>query len=100
MVTVITRVVLRDSQGEEWDAAMRDRMQAAESFDGWIGGHVLKPLDSPLERVIVGLWESRGAWRSWHEHPDFLETRERLNEMTVSPGEPVWHEVVYDARVA
>jgi heme-degrading monooxygenase HmoA len=62
---VITRVELNAGAESDWEAVMRDRMGAAESADGWIGGSILTPEDDPQARLIVGLWESRDAWETW-----------------------------------
>ena len=62
MQTVITRVVLREGDAHEWDDAMRERLAAARDRKGWLGGQLLKPEDTPNERVIVGTWESREDW--------------------------------------
>jgi heme-degrading monooxygenase HmoA len=98
MMTVITRVTLEQGTEPEWDEAMRDRMETARSVEGWISGQILMPLYSPNDRVIVGVWETRAAWESWHEDPTFRETRERLERIGADDGDTVWHEVVYDAR--
>ena len=64
METVITRVTLRDGAENEWDAVMRDRMSAAEASQGWLGGSILKPEEDGGVRVILGVWETRAAWRN------------------------------------
>src|SRR5688572_2501402 len=93
MESVITRVVVNDGSAPDWEAVMRDRMTAAESSPGWIGGAILTPDDDA--RVIVGLWETRDAWRQWHEDPAFRDTAERLSGLESDAGTPTWHEVVY-----
>ena len=98
MMTVITRVALDEGMGPRWDAAMTDRMQTAESVEGWMAGQILMPLDDLDRRVIVGVWETRAAWEAWHENPVFQETRDRLADLGVDEGETTWHEAVYDAR--
>jgi heme-degrading monooxygenase HmoA len=95
MEAVITRVVLSAGGESEWEAAMRDRMRAAESADGWIGGSILTPEDDPGVRLIVGLWETRDAWERWHRDPAFHETAERLAGLERDAGTATWHDVVY-----
>jgi heme-degrading monooxygenase HmoA len=97
-MTVITRVVLDEGTEPDWDAAMRARMETAPSADGWISGQILIPLDSPSDRVIVGVWETRAAWEAWHASQEFLATRARLEEIGADDGNTVWHEAVYDGR--
>ena len=95
MESVITRVVLNDGAGPEWEAAMRDRMTAAESSPGWIAGSILTPEDDPDARVILGLWESRDAWQHWHQDPEFHDVAQQLERLQREHGEPTWHQVVY-----
>jgi heme-degrading monooxygenase HmoA len=95
MEAVITRVVLNDGAESDWEAAMRDRMTAAESSQGWIGGSILTPEDDRSARVILGLWEDRGAWERWHEDPAFRDTAGRLEGLERDAGDASWHEVLY-----
>ncbi len=97
MESVITRVVVNQGAESEWEDAMRDRMTAAESSPGWIGGSILAPKDAPEARLILGLWETRAAWERWHDAPAFRETAERLQGLEKDPGTPSWAEVVYAA---
>jgi heme-degrading monooxygenase HmoA len=98
MLTVITRLTLRDGAAEEWDRTMSERMRSVEGQAGWIGGQLLKPVDEPSARVIVGTWESRERWEAWHHEEAFRETRERLEGLQAGPAEVVWHEAVLDRR--
>jgi heme-degrading monooxygenase HmoA len=95
MESVITRVVVNEGAESDWEAAMRDRMTAAESSPGWIGGSILAPEGDLRARVILGLWQSRDAWERWHEDPTFRATAERLTGLETDAGDPTWHEVVY-----
>ena len=98
MLTVITRLTLKDGAEEEWDTTMSDRMQAARDQAGWIGGQLLKPLDDTNTRVIVGTWETRAHWEDWHNEAAFRATRERLEGLQTGPAEVTWHEAVIDRR--
>jgi heme-degrading monooxygenase HmoA len=95
METVITRVTLKAGAEAEWDAAMRDRMSAAEAARGWIGACILAPAEEGGARVIVGLWETRADWDRWHRDPAYRDTAERLAGLERDPGDPSWHAVVY-----
>jgi heme-degrading monooxygenase HmoA len=97
MEAVITRVVLKQGAESEWEAVMRDRMTAAESSDGWIGGSILSPERDDAVRVIVGLWGTRSDWERWHDDPAFRETAERLKGLESDAGTATWHDVVYAA---
>jgi heme-degrading monooxygenase HmoA len=95
MESVITRVVLNEGAGTEWEAAMRERMTAAESSPGWIAGSILTPEDDRDARVVMGLWETRADWERWHRDPEFRDVADQLEGLQREHGEPTWHEVVY-----
>jgi heme-degrading monooxygenase HmoA len=97
MESVITRVVVNEGAEPQWEAVMRDRMTAAESSRGWIGGAILAPEGETGARLILGLWETREAWQEWHEAPAFRETAERLQGLERDPGDANWNDVVYAA---
>jgi len=40
MMTIVTRVKLREGCEPRWDAAMRERLEAARNQAGWIAGQV------------------------------------------------------------
>ena len=98
MVTVITRVALREGSGPEWDAAMRERLTAARERQGWLGGQLLIPLEALDERLIVGTWQTRSDWEAWHDDETFTETRRRLDELEAERTDSTWHEVLVDVR--
>jgi heme-degrading monooxygenase HmoA len=94
-MTVITHHVLcDDASAQEWDTAMYERLSAARSQPGWIGGQLLRALNDRLLRTIVGTWESRDAWESWHGEDAFRETRGRLDGLQSRPSETTWYEVI------
>src|SRR4051812_43902032 len=98
MMTVITRLTLSEGAAEEWDTTMNERLKAAEDQAGWIGGQLLRPLDEPHARGVVGAGGARGRWEAWHDAPAFRETRERLEGLQAGPAELAWHEAVLDRR--
>lgn len=65
MMTIITRVVLREEGAERWDGAMHERVAAAREKPGWISAQLLKGSMSHFrarhrrclgnERRLVGL---------------------------------------------
>lgn len=87
MMTVITRVSVKQGSEPEWDGVMRERLEMAKTRQGWVAGQILMPLDSLSDRVIVGTWHTRADWEAWHEDPGFERTRERLEELQSSPGD-------------
>lgn len=100
MMTVITQVKLKQGSEPEWDAAMSERLGAARSRRGWVGGQLLIPLDGMDRRTIVGTWESRADWEAWHEDPAFVETRTQLEGLQEGTPEMAWYEVVTEVREA
>ena len=100
-VTVITHHVLRDdTAAREWDTAMYERLSAARSQPGWIGGQLLRAMNDRMLRTIVGTWASRDAWEAWHGEDAFQETRERLDGLQSHPSETAWYEVIEEHRGA
>jgi heme-degrading monooxygenase HmoA len=98
MMTIVTRVTLKEASEPEWDAAMRARLDAARHQRGWIGAQLLIPLGDLKKRVLIGTWKTRADWEAWHKDPAFAETRRRLEGLEAAPSEEWWHEVILDAR--
>jgi heme-degrading monooxygenase HmoA len=96
MMTIVTTATLRDGAEPMWDAAMRERLEAARGQPGWIGGQLLMPIDGLNKRIIIGTWETRAAWEAWHQDPAFTETRNKLEGLEAGPSEHSWHEVLLD----
>lgn len=94
MMTIVALVTLREGSEPEWDAAMRERFQAAQSQEGWVGGQLCMPADRLDQRVIIGTWRTRAHWEAWHNDPTFTETREHLDGLQAEPTEMRWHEVI------
>ena len=100
MMTIVTRVRLKEGSEPRWDAAMRERLEAARSQPGWVAGQLVMPIGALDERVILGTWQTRADWEAWHTDPKFRETRQRLEGLEATPPEEWWHEVVADLRAA
>ena len=100
MMTIVTTVRLKEGAEQEWDAVMRERLAAAKKQAGWVGGQLLRPENQDDARVIVGTWHSKQDWATWHEDPEFAETRERLDGLSRQELQHSWHEVVDDERRA
>lgn len=98
MLTVITNVKLAEGIEAEWDELMQRRLAGARSAQGWVSGKILKRLDEPGGRVILGVWESRDAWAAWHDTPEFRATRERLAGLGADAGREEWHEAIAEAH--
>jgi heme-degrading monooxygenase HmoA len=100
MVTIVTHIELKAGAEREWDRTMHERLRAAEGRPGWVAGQLLRPVDTPHARVIVGTWESREAWEAWHEDAAFRDTRKRLDGLEAKPAQEWWHEVVEERGLA
>jgi heme-degrading monooxygenase HmoA len=98
MMTIVTRVTLKEGTEPQWDDAMRERMLAARDQAGWIGGQIMIPLDGPNRRMIIGTWQTRAHWEAWHSDPKFAATRLRIDGLEAEPREEWWHEVIEDIR--
>jgi len=99
MVTIVTRVTLKEGAEPEWDEAMRERLTAARQQAGWLGGQLLMPFGALNQRVIIGSWRTRADWEAWHNDAAFQETRRRLEGLESAPSEQWWHEILADARI-
>ena len=93
MQTIVTHVVVQDGQQDAWDAALRERVQAAVDQPGFIGVQVAAPTGKPNERVIIGTWDSREDWQAWHDDKQFLETRRQLDVVDEKTKDSAWHDV-------
>ncbi len=91
-------VALKPGGGADWDAVMHERLATTRKLPGWIGGQLLGPEDRDDRRVIVGTWDTRADWESWHHDPQFEETRTQLAGLEAAPAEHWWHAVVVDVR--
>ena len=98
MMTIVTHVRIKAGQEPVWDAAMRERIEAAKQQPGFVSVQLCIPVDAMNERVIIGTWETRADWEAWHEDATFVETRKRLEGLEAQPGDQWWHEVILDVR--
>ena len=94
MMTVVTHIVIAEGQEPDWDAAMRERVDAAKHQPGFVSVQLCIPVDGLNERVVIGTWVSRADWEAWHESSMFVETRERMDRCEVQRKGEWWHEVV------
>lgn len=94
MMTVVTTVTLKDEERNQWDRAMHERVRAASDMDGWVAVQLLREVDEPRRRVIIGTWQSREHWARWHDDESFKATREELAGLEDGPSSTVWYDVV------
>lgn len=98
MVTVVTRIRIKDGREADWDEVFTKRVKAAREQEGFDFVQLCRPDGSPGERVIVGTWQTFTDWKAWHEDPAFLETRQELEEIDQDSAESQWYEVVVEER--
>ncbi|MFC9839056.1 antibiotic biosynthesis monooxygenase family protein [Rhodococcus sp. NPDC127530] len=98
MMTIVTRVTLRAEGVHQWDRVMHARLEAAREKPGWVSAQLLKGVDQPLERAIVGVWNSKKDWAAWHHDETFRATREQLAGLEDCAAESTWFEVVENAE--
>jgi len=93
MMTVVAHIKIAQGQEPDWDAAMRERVVAAQEQRGFVSVQLCIPADALDERVVIGTWESRADWEAWHESEPFRITRERMDRYEIERKRE-WHEVV------
>jgi heme-degrading monooxygenase HmoA len=98
MVTVVTRVRIKNGREAEWDEVFAKRVQAAREQPGFEVVQLCRPEGAPGERAIVGTWQTHDDWKSWHDDPAFLATREELEEIDQESAQSEWYEVVLEER--
>jgi heme-degrading monooxygenase HmoA len=96
MMTVVTRVRLKQGEEPAWDQAFRQRIADVRDQPGWIGVQLAIPLESPGERVVLGTWETRADWEAWHGTQAFQDTRAAMEAAEAGDHSEAWHEVVLD----
>ena len=94
MMTVVTTVTLKDETRNQWDRAMHERVRAASEMDGWVAVQLLRDVDEPRRRAIIGTWQSREHWARWHDDETFKETRAELTGLEDGPSNTGWYDVV------
>jgi len=94
MMTILSHVRIKPGQEPAWDAAMRERIEAAREQPGFVSVQLCMPVDSLNERLIIGTWETRADWESWHAHDAFQQTRAQLEEPRAKTRNELWYEVV------
>jgi heme-degrading monooxygenase HmoA len=94
MMTIVTHVRVKEGHEPAWDAAMRERIEAAREQPGFVAVQLCIPAEAMNERVIIGTWETRADWEAWHGSEAFARTREQLEEPDAKRRREWWHEVV------
>jgi heme-degrading monooxygenase HmoA len=94
MMTVVTTVTLKDEARSQWDRAMHERVRAASVMGGWVAVQLLREVNEPRRRAIIGTWQSREDWARWHDDETFKATRAELAGLEDGPSTTVWYDVV------
>ncbi len=95
MMTIVSHLRIKAGQEPAWDAAMRQRVEAAKEQPGFVAVQVCIPVDALNERVIIGTWGTRADWEAWHGTDAFQQTRAQLEEPNSKTRREWWHEVVF-----
>jgi len=93
MITVVTHVTLQPGKESAWEAAFQERIAVAKQQPGWISVQLDVPSHAQNKRIIIGTWESRRDWESWHTTQAFQKTREDMAHTEAAPREQWWHDV-------
>lgn len=95
-MTIVSHVRIKEKHEPVWDAAMRERLEAAREQPGFVAAQLCIPADAMNERVIIGTWETRADWEAWHNTEAFQQTRAQLEESSAKTRRESWHEVVLE----
>jgi heme-degrading monooxygenase HmoA len=98
MMTIVSRVRLKVGSEPGWDAAFRERVEAAQQHEGWVAVQLCIPVEAANERVVIGTWQTRADWEAWHASEVFERTRDQMDAAEDGPREEWWHEVILDER--
>src|SRR5690348_11164893 len=96
MMTIVTMITIEPGKEPQWDAVFQKRIAAAKEQPGWIGVQVGIPTDRINQRVIIGTWESRAAWESWHAADVFQQTRAQMDGLETDGRQEWWHEIIVE----
>ena len=72
MVTVVTHIRVKEGREADWDRVFSERVEAAQSQQGFAFVQLCKSQPNTSERVIVGTWEQHEDWEAWHHDPEFV----------------------------
>jgi len=91
---VMGRFELRPGAEATWDAAFRERIEAAASAPGWLGVASWVPLeapvDAPSQRIVVGRWRATADFDAWTGTESYIRTKEILDSCQASPPHIEW----------
>jgi heme-degrading monooxygenase HmoA len=94
MMTIVSRVRVKEGEAPAWDEAFRERAAAASKQPGFVTMQLCMPVGALDERVVIGTWQTRADWEAWHNDPTFVETRGRLEQTDDEKTYEEWYEVV------
>src|SRR5581483_1458613 len=98
MMTIVTHVSINPGLEPAWDAAWRERIEAARQQPGWIAVQLCIPASAVNERLVIGTWETRADWEAWHASDAFQKTRQRMEQIETETRNEWWHEVLVEER--
>jgi len=87
---VIGRFNLRPGAEAAWDAAFRERIEAATSAPGWLGVASWAPVSEPSQRIVIGRWRARTDFDTWTQTESYIRTKEILDSCQTPPPDIEW----------
>ncbi len=63
-------------------------------YGRWVAVQLLRDVDEPRRRAIIGTWQSREHWARWHDDGTFKVTCAELAGLEDGPSSTVWYDVV------
>ena len=87
---VIGRFNLRPSAEPAWDAAFRERVEAARSAPGWLGVSAWTPVEAASQRIVVGRWRSSADFDAWTQTESYRRTKSILDSCQATAPEIEW----------
>ena len=90
ILQVVGRFSLRTGAESMWDAAFRERIEAAASAPGWLGVAAWAPVAEPSQRVVVGRWRSMADYEAWALTESYLRTKVTLDSCQSGAPDIEW----------
>jgi heme-degrading monooxygenase HmoA len=77
MFVAINYISCKDDYKERFEELFSTRAKAIDLMPGFKNMHVLKPIDSNGDYLIVSHWDSEEQFQNWTKSPAFIEGHKR-----------------------
>ena len=74
MFVALSRFTIRNGMAHEIREAFRARPHLVDNAPGFVGMHVMSPIENPAEIWLVTRWENEQSYRSWHKSHGYHES--------------------------